>query len=105
MWSSLLDVRDWVTWIYIPLIVLLFGVLPLFAYRMYRHARLDAALTRAVAEMREDFRRMLTLLEFGPAAEFAALPVQDVDVFASFGPGRAGHRQRHADYRPASVAG
>ncbi len=80
LWGSLLDVRDWMTWIYIPLIVLLLGILPLFAYRMYRHARLDAALSRAVVEMREDFRKMLSLLEFGPPAEFSSMPVEDTDT-------------------------
>jgi predicted acylesterase/phospholipase RssA len=77
LWSSLLDVGDWVTWIYLPLIALLLAILPLFGYRMYRHARLDASLSRAVVEMREDFRKMLELLEFGPPREFASLPVQD----------------------------
>ena len=80
LWGSLLDVRDWVTWIYIPLIVLLLGVLPFFAYRAYRHARLDASLSRAVVEMREDFRKMLELLEFGPPTEFHAMPVEDTET-------------------------
>ncbi len=78
LWASLLDTRDWFTWIYIPLIVFVLGVLPFFAYHAYRHARLDAALTRAVAEMREDFRQMLELLEYGPAAEFESLPFEQV---------------------------
>ena len=104
LWSSLVDFRDWITWIYVPLFLLLLVVLPLFAYRTYRHARLDAALTRAVAEMREDFRRMLGLLEFGPPAEFP------VDGIRTGGPpgtaaGRrgAGYHQRHPDYRLAGM--
>jgi predicted acylesterase/phospholipase RssA len=82
LWSSLLDVRDWVTWIYLPLIVLLLGVLPFFAYHTYRHARLDASLSRAVVEMREDFRKMLELLEFGPPADFPAMPVKDTETLS-----------------------
>jgi predicted acylesterase/phospholipase RssA len=80
LWSSLLDLGDWVTWFYIPLIVLLLGALPLFAYRKYRHARLDASLSRAVVEMREDFRKMLELLEFGPPEEFPSMQVEDTDA-------------------------
>jgi predicted acylesterase/phospholipase RssA len=80
LWSPLLDLRDWVTWIYIPLILLILGALPLLTYRMYRHAQLNATLTHAVTEMREDFSRMLDLLEHGPPVEIEAMEVQETNI-------------------------
>jgi hypothetical protein len=71
--------RDWTTWVYLPLLLLLLVGLPLLAYRTYRHAHQDAALTRAVAEMREDFRTLLTLLEYGVPEEMAAMPFVEVE--------------------------
>ena len=80
--NALLDPRDWITWIYVPLLVLLFVLLPLFGYRTYRHVRLNAALTRAVAETREDFGKMLELLEFGPPETFESMEFTQVDTLA-----------------------
>jgi hypothetical protein len=82
LWTPLLDPRDWLTWVYVPILALLLGVLPLFVYRTYRHVRLNAALTRAVAEMREDFSKMLELLEFGPPPTFASMESTEVDQLA-----------------------
>ncbi len=67
-WSLFTAPRDWVAYLYIPVIVLLLGVLPWFAWRTYRHARVNAMLTYAIAEAREDYGKMLTLLEYGPIA-------------------------------------
>lgn len=82
LWSAVLDPRDWITWIYAPLLALLICMLPYFAYRVYRHARLNAALTRAVAETREDFSKMLELLEFGPSDEFVSMEFAEVKELA-----------------------
>ena len=82
LWSSLIDLRDWVTWLYIPLIVVAAGVLPFFTYRTYRHARLNATLTRAVTDMREDFSRMLDLLEHGTPRALASMKYEDAEAMS-----------------------
>ncbi len=64
VWSALLDPQDWLTWIYVPLLVFLLAVLPWYVHRAYRHAHLTADLTRAVVKTRHDFGKTLELLEF-----------------------------------------
>ena len=81
--KSFLDLRDWLTWIYIPLMVLLLGVIPLSAYRNYRYARFYSALSKNLAQMREDFGKMLELMENGPPKELASMDFEEVN---SLGP-------------------
>ena len=81
--KSFLDLRDWLTWIYIPLMVVLVGVIPFFAYQNYRHAQFYSALSKNLARMREDFGIMLELLGNGPPKELASMEFEEVN---SLGP-------------------
>ena len=76
--KSFLDLRDWLTWIYIPLMVVLVGVIPFFAYQNYRDAQFYSALRKNVAQMREDFGRVLELMDNGPLKNLASMEFEEV---------------------------
>ncbi len=63
VWSTLLDFRDWPTYVYIPLVVFLFAVLPYWAYQQYRQAKLNATVVEAIAGGDPEFRKILDLVK------------------------------------------
>ena len=79
IFRSLLDLRDWFTWLYIPVLLLLLVGMPWFTYRTYRNAQLYSVLTQTLAQMRGDFGKMLELLQYGPPTEFTATPFEEVN--------------------------
>ncbi len=64
--SLLTAPRDWVTYVYIPVIALLFGVIPWMTWKWYHHIQINAMLSGAITQSRRDFNHLLFLLEYGP---------------------------------------
>jgi len=78
VWSTLLDLHDWPTYVYIPLLVLLLGVLPVAAYRYRRQANANAAIVDAIAHGSPDFRKILEIVQRSDARSWSPLPALDV---------------------------
>ena len=49
VWATLLDWRDWPTYLYVPILVLVLGVLPWQAWQLYQQSLLHASVVNAVA--------------------------------------------------------
>ncbi len=78
VWSTLLDLRDWPTYVYIPLLVLLLGVLPVQMYRYRRQANTNAMIVDAITHGSPDFRKILEIVQRGTTPAWTPLPVQEV---------------------------
>lgn len=77
VWSTFLNFRDWPTYVYIPLLVLLLGVLPVFIYRYRQQASVNAMIIDAIAHGSPDFRKILDLVQSEPAPAWTPQPIED----------------------------
>ena len=78
VWSTLLDLRDWPTYIYIPLLFLLLVVLPVYVYRYRRQAKANATIVEAITTGSPDFRKILEIVQHSTTPAWTPLPVQEV---------------------------
>lgn len=60
--------RDWISYLYIPILVLLFGVIPWQGWQYVNHLRMNAMLSGAITQSRQDYNHLLAMLEHGPVA-------------------------------------
>jgi predicted acylesterase/phospholipase RssA len=78
VWSTLLDLRDWPTYVYIPLLFLLLVVLPVQAYRYSRQANTNAKIVYAITHGSPDFQKIFEIVQGSTAPAWTPLPVQEV---------------------------
>jgi hypothetical protein len=87
--KSILSPRDWVSYLYVPLFLLLFGAVPFWAYRTYRQVHTTTMLTAGIAETRQDYDTLLTLVQRGPVEPWQGMPYVDAahldPLFAEMG--------------------
>jgi hypothetical protein len=84
IWSRLFDWRDWISYLYLPILAALLLIGPFLAFRFYelhRSNRQKQALLSLIAEGSEDYRTVSHLLEVGPAPQFTPAPISTVDRF------------------------
>jgi predicted acylesterase/phospholipase RssA len=72
VWSTLLSVRDWPSFLYIALAGILFLYLPYEVYQLYRRAQIQATVIDAIASGDPDIRQILNLLSTNPTAKWAS---------------------------------
>jgi predicted acylesterase/phospholipase RssA len=82
IWTTLLDWRDWPTYVYAPLLLFVFGVLPFLGWQFYQQARLHQTVVDAVAQGMPDFRKAMQLLDGDPLKNWSGDPIQEVPVLA-----------------------
>jgi len=73
IWSRLLDWRDWVSYLYLPIFAVILLVGPYIALRffqLYQSNRQKQTLLEVIAGGSEDFRTVSGLLEYGAPTEF-----------------------------------
>ncbi len=75
VWSTLLDPRDWPSYIYVLAALVLFVYLPLQVYKLYRRAQMQATVIDAIASGDPDFRQVLDLLDKDPTSDWATIAV------------------------------
>jgi predicted acylesterase/phospholipase RssA len=79
VWSTLFDFRDWPSYLYLLIAVILFGVLPVYFYRVHRHAAMLTSVINSIAEGDPDIRLVLDLVESNPMAGWVKYEVRDHD--------------------------
>jgi predicted acylesterase/phospholipase RssA len=77
IWSNLLNLRDWTSYIYVPLLFSLFILLPYFMVQSYRTSRRIDRLVESLAHGSPDIDIMSRLLA-GPIKSFKGEPCEDV---------------------------
>ena len=63
IWSTLLDPRDWVSYIYVPILVPILVLLPYFAYTSYQHSHLLNQLVDSFSQGTRDLGTLSEMLE------------------------------------------
>lgn len=88
IWSSLLDYRDWTSYIYVPIIVPILVLLPYFAMKYYERSHRINQIVESLAQGSRDVEQMTRLLE-GPIPPWTGesaeeLPPQDIPNVKGF---------------------
>jgi hypothetical protein len=77
VWSTLLSLRDWPTYVWLPLVVCVVVSLPYTILKLREHARQQNMVLTAIAETSPVYDKILSLLEHGPAS-LEKMPYADV---------------------------
>ncbi len=79
VWSTLFDLRDWPSYVWIPLIIAIAIYLPYQVVEVNRKSKQQAAVLAAISESSPVYKRILSLLEEGPAPPFPPCKFEEVD--------------------------
>lgn len=63
IWSTLLDTRDWVSYVYVPIIVPILVMVPYIAIKAYEHSRQIGEIVQSLAQENQDLDQMTRLLD------------------------------------------
>lgn len=78
VWSTLFDVRDWVSYLYIPILIPILVLLPLYLTHRYNQSQVAWRLIQTMAQGSPDLDPLTNLLQNGPVTPFQGLPVEVV---------------------------
>jgi predicted acylesterase/phospholipase RssA len=77
IWSTLLDYRDWVSYIYVPIILPILIMLPYVVHKSYQHSRAVNRLIESISQGSPDYEIMSSLLD-GPMKTYPGEPAEEV---------------------------
>ena len=77
IWSNLLDWKDWPSYLYLVLGLLLFVYFPVRFYKLHRRAEMLTSVIDSIAEGDPDIRLVLDLVESDPVAGWQKLGITD----------------------------
>lgn len=83
IWSTLLDWRDWTTFLYVPLLAPILVLAPYFAYRAFERSQRINQLVQSIIQNSRDFQEMSRRLEDGPAQPFVGVRTEEVPQLAT----------------------
>src|SRR5947209_16723522 len=66
IWSTMLDRRDWTSYVYVPLIVPILVLLPYFTVKYFERSHRINQLINSLSQGSRDLEQMSRLLEHGP---------------------------------------
>jgi len=81
IWRTLLDHRDWVSYVYVPIIVPILFLTPYLAFKAYERAHRINQIVESLAQQSRDLEQMTRLMK-GPAPPFEGVKA---DKLTSFG--------------------
>lgn len=77
IWSTLLDRRDWASYVYVPLIVPILVLLPYFLVKSYERSRRVDQIVESLAQGSRDVEQMSRLLE-GPVTPYVGEKAEEL---------------------------
>jgi len=77
IWSSLLDYRDWASYVYVPIIVPILVLLPYFVIRSYQRSRSVNTIVESIVQGSRDLEQMTRLME-GPVEPWVGEKAEDL---------------------------
>jgi len=78
IWTTLLDWRDWPSYIYVAIAFLLLFYAPFQVYSLYRRAETQATIIDAIASGDPDIRQILTLVNSNPTLNWIDAEVGEI---------------------------
>lgn len=66
IWGTLLDYRDWVSYVYVPILVPILVLTPYFAIKYYEHANRIGQIVQSLAQESRDLEQMTRLVDGTP---------------------------------------
>ncbi len=78
IWSTMLDYRDWISYLYVPLLVPVLVLLPYFVVKTYQRSHRINLLVESLAQDSAALREMSRLLEDGPDKPWTGVDVEEV---------------------------
>jgi predicted acylesterase/phospholipase RssA len=78
IWSALLDYRDWVSYIYVPIIVPILVLVPYFIIRYYHRSHVANQLVESLTQGNYELDLLTALLENGPAKPWTGTTAEEV---------------------------
>jgi len=78
IWSTLLDYRDWISYIYVPILVPILLVMPYYGVKWYRQSQINQQLVESMAQSNQDYAVMNRLLQDGTPRLFEGMPMTEV---------------------------
>ena len=78
VWSTLFDFKDWPTYVFIALAVLLFVCGPVYVYRLRKHTELLTTMIDSIALGDPDIRQILDLVEGTAATDWKVSPLGEL---------------------------
>jgi predicted acylesterase/phospholipase RssA len=76
IWSTMFDLRDWPTYVYAILALLVFVWLPVRFWRIHRHAEMLTSVIDSIAEGDPDIRLVLDLVDGDPSADWRPITIE-----------------------------
>jgi len=83
IWSTLLDYRDWISYIYVPILVPILLVMPYYGVKWYRQSQINQQLVESMAQSNQDYAVMNRLLQDGTPKLFEGMPMTEVHELTS----------------------
>jgi predicted acylesterase/phospholipase RssA len=77
VWSTLLDFKDWPSWVYLALGLLVFIYLPVRFYQLHRRAALLTSVVESISKSDPDIRLVLDIIESDPLAGWSIVPIAE----------------------------
>ena len=81
IWSTLLDRRDWTSYVYVPLIIPILVLLPYLVVRYYQRSHRLNLLFNALSQGRPGLVQMIRMLDQGPEPRFTGAAAEEVSKF------------------------
>jgi hypothetical protein len=78
IWSALLDYRDWVSYIYVPIIVPILVLMPYFVVRYYHRSQVENQLVKSLTQGNYELDLLTRLLEKGPDEPWTGVTAEEV---------------------------
>lgn len=77
VWSTLIDWRDWPSYVYVAIAFVLFFLLPLQVYQLYRTSQMQAVIIDSISSGDPDIRDILNLAKIDPTANWISEKLQE----------------------------
>ncbi len=102
--STLVDWRDWPSYIYMVLAFVLLFFLPLQVYQLYRKSQMQADIIKSIAAGDPDIHQILELGTSDPTANWVGEEILDKTAVARGQLRRCGNTQPQSNLRSSSLA-
>jgi hypothetical protein len=78
IWSTLLDRRDWTSYVYVPILVPILVMMPYLAVKYYQHSHKINQLVNSLSQGRPELNEMSRLMDNGPEPRWAGAAAEEV---------------------------